>query len=92
MDLSRFKSTIPEGWNPQVERKDNSNDIYLEIGLRKQHTIKVTKGIVCIAKSVIPPELRVPARMPTYSEMIKAWDHVNKELYDRLIEIKYHNA
>jgi len=93
MDLSKFKSTYPEGWKAPIEPTVNKDDIYSLINNHKNDSLpKINKGIVCISKSVIPPEIGKPNRMATYGEMTRVWDHINKELYDRLIEIKYHNA
>ena len=93
MDMSKFKSTFPKGWKEPKKRDNNPNDVYAQLGKMKVDTIPdYHKGLVCIGKSVEPPEIGRPNRMATLGEMLKVWDHVNEDLYKRLIFIRYHNA
>lgn len=93
MDMTKFKSTYPASWKQPKERQDNPDDVYASLAKQRVDTIPdYHKGVVCIGKSVEPKEIGQPNRMATLGEMLKVWDHVNEELYKRLIFIRYHNA
>ena len=91
--MAKFTSTYPEGWKEPAEREDDPNDIYAQMAKNKIDTLpEYHGGILCIAKTVEPEVQGQPNKMATFGEMLKIWDHVNVELYQRLISIKYHNA
>lgn len=103
MDITKFKSTYPESYTMPVRQK--KEDEYAILAQKKE-TIDVTPGQVQIGKSISPiglldvfaekptiiTEIRKPNKMATFGEMCLIWDHINKDLYDRLIEVKYLNA
>jgi len=104
LDMTKFKTVIPDCYKQTPERLINANDPYIKLAEEK-HLI-VTKGEILIGKSISPiglvdvfsekkeviTEFRKPNKMATLGEMRRIWDHVNQDLYNKLIESLYLNA
>ena len=104
LDMSKFKTTIPAGYKSSTTRAINEKDPYIKLAEEKH--LVITKGEICIGKTVNPiglvdvfsekkeviTELRKPNKMATLGEMRRIWDHVNQDLYNKLIESLYLNA
>ena len=104
MDLTKFKSTYPIGYSEPIQRKSKA-DVYMALANTKSIG-EIVPGEVMIAKTVDPigmvdiytegkpviAEMRKPNKMATLGEMHLVWDHINQDLYNRLIEIKYLRA
>jgi hypothetical protein len=102
VDLSKFKSTYPQGYKHKVNKpvvdeysalSIPMKDVDLNNGVRIAKTVNPI-GLVDIydEKRKVITEMRKPNKMATFGEMRRIWDNVNKELYDKLVEIKYLHA
>jgi len=85
--MTKFKSTIPEGYKPSLRKPFNENQY------RKGSTVNPVGLIDVFSKDKeIIKEIRKPNKMATLGEMLRIWDHVNVDLYNELIERRYLNA
>lgn len=92
--MIKLKSIYPEGWKEKIEknksRKENPNDKYAQIAKNKSDIDFTYKpGHIRIAWTIMPEFVDQPRKIATLGEMIEFWDHINEDLYKRIIYIKY---
>lgn len=90
MSVTISKTIYPEGYS-LAKPHQNDDDPYPKLATKKD-VYEYQPGRICIAKSYTPPVIGKPNKMATFGEMLRIWDHVNVDLYQKLIAIKYLNA
>lgn len=87
LDMTKFKSTYPIGASSPLRKTTNKCEFS-----KKSNVDPIGMVDIFSEKREIISEYRKPNKMATLGEMRRFWDHIDLDLYNRLIEIKHLNS